>query len=195
MTSIFRIITNKLMAANDGTFDRAAMGNLDAYTDPTGRISPAHYGFRALDAVGNLIFDSNGVASNQILRFVGIVYPSDTTVVTTSRDIVGASVPFSVPNRSLLLAFYGVAGSQTVTAGVTGMLVDGATPLAPDGSVTGFNMSGLLWDVSGVSTNGLGMLISSVQPGSHTVNVYGNSAGGGTLTLKGMFVAAFVVGT
>lgn len=59
--SIFKTLANKLFAVTDGVYDRAAMGNLDPYTGPNGVVSPAHYGFRAIDQNGNAIFDSLGL--------------------------------------------------------------------------------------------------------------------------------------
>lgn len=55
--------TPPMFILNDGTRARVQVGNLAAYTDPTGVASPAGYGVRVLDASGNIIFDSVGISS------------------------------------------------------------------------------------------------------------------------------------
>ena len=62
-TGYFKTYANTLFAANDGTYDRAQMGNLASYTGPNGTNSPAQWGFRAVDQSGNALFDSMGLIS------------------------------------------------------------------------------------------------------------------------------------
>ena len=52
-----------ILVVNDGTYQRVQSGHLAAYTDPNGITSPATYGLRVLDALGNLLFDSIGISA------------------------------------------------------------------------------------------------------------------------------------
>jgi hypothetical protein len=113
----FKTLAGKLFAYNDGTYDRASMGDLDAYTGPNGVASPAQSGFRAIDQSGNAIFDSLGLIA--VMKQVSTVTGGGS--ITTDNAVylpVGPASPvWQVPagrtQTFLALAFLEVNGSTT----------------------------------------------------------------------------------
>lgn len=75
------------VTVNDGTYNRAQMGNLADYVGPNGIDSPAQYGFRAVDASGNTIFDSLGLTA------VAKVVASQIHAFGTGQTITGVAGP------------------------------------------------------------------------------------------------------
>lgn len=118
MTSIFKTIANKLYAVTDGIYDRASMGNLDAYTGPNGVTSPAQYGFRAIDQNGNAIFDSMGLIS--VMTFLGTAGNGDTGyTVTSTADVMttGTDITFSLTRPGIVFATVNMTGKTSGAGG------------------------------------------------------------------------------
>jgi hypothetical protein len=88
---------------NSGT-RRLQYGKLDSYTDPNGVASPAELGIRALDASGNIIFDTIGIS--QVMKLLGLTFGNQiTTSSTTDVLISGSAATFTLARKGRLLIF------------------------------------------------------------------------------------------
>src|SRR5258708_781847 len=117
---LFKTLTGKLFAYNDGNYDRAAMGNLDAYTGPDGVVSPAQAGFRAINQDGNAIFDSMGLIDT--MRSLGFAAAGTSDSVATANSSTwadfGLDTQFTVqvPNRPVRFIYLLTVAAKTTGA-------------------------------------------------------------------------------
>ena len=81
---------------------RVEEGNLAAFTDSGGVVSPAQFGMRARDASNNLLFDTSGgpTSLGTLTNTVTLNNPTGTFPLTTAVSNLGASSSFVV-NRVL----------------------------------------------------------------------------------------------
>lgn len=109
------------ITANDPAgFARAQMGNLPNYTDPNGLNSPAQWGFRALDASGNNIFDSLGLMA--VMKSLGITdVGSNTFSSTTFSAVPNTAIAINLTRTVNLLALILTTGK--VSAGTNNGLI------------------------------------------------------------------------
>lgn len=141
---LFKTLAGKLFAYSDGTFDRAAMGSLDAYTGPNGVTSPAQAGFRAIDANGNAIFDSMGLIAVMNVLFDSITTNTSLNVATANNStfsiVPGTGADFSLTRKLSVLFVASIIGRATTTgAGVFAygkVFVDGQAYGSTQGGVT-----------------------------------------------------------
>jgi hypothetical protein len=144
-------------------------------------------------AAGVVHVDQLGLISSAVLSVLaGPLFPPDTSVTSGTKFMPGTNIQFTLQRTTRLLVIYGCAGKSTTTSGTSFIYVDGS--VQPPDEPTGLNMSGLLWDVATVNTNGLGIMIVSLPAGQHTLDVVLNNAGG-TTSVTGMFVAVFQLGS
>lgn len=87
-----------LLWVSDGTYKRVQAGNLADYVDPSGRDSPAQFGFRALDANGNNLFDRLGLINTMTSLGFKAATSSDSvsTANTTTWADFGADTQFTI---------------------------------------------------------------------------------------------------
>jgi len=124
--------SSPLLDINDGTRDRVQIGNLASYTDPSGIVSPAGYGGRVIDTVGNLLWDA--VGHSQVIKLLGSIVNQSQTGVTGNgswQTVSGTTVNFT-PSRPVPVLALGAMTLADPTVGDTGFnltgtaLVDGA---------------------------------------------------------------------
>jgi len=114
---------------------RWQVGDLAAYTGPNGVTSPAQTGERALDASGNLLYDTVGLSSTGKLLGSQTNFSQGTTTGNGSYQTVsGSTVSFSLTRPTMILVLArGLVTDPTV--GDTGfllstsILIDGAQSL------------------------------------------------------------------
>jgi hypothetical protein len=173
--SIFKTLANKLFAVTDGIYDRASMGNLDEHTGPNGVVSPAQYGFRAIDDQGNAIFDSLGlIAVMKLLGSPVINLVGDTRTGTgLFQTAANSTVPFQLTRKTTVLCLGAVNFLGTAASGPSGtILVDGTQndqngptvygPGTPPG-VLGFTLFSVVNLAAGAHTFSLGIAIAAGQ--------------------------------
>lgn len=177
------------ITANDGTYARAAMGNLPNYTGPDGTNSPAQWGFRGLDPNGNAIFDSMGLIATmqQLGNSSHSTSDSVSTANTSTYALFGADTQFTInvtkrPVRILYMIF--VAAKTTGAGGqvayVRGNIVGANTTagIIFDKNNTGWT-NGSMWYFTGPGGN----MPNGLPIGSYTVQLEGSTDNGQTIQL------------
>lgn len=110
----------RLTVVDGNLVTRAQFGNLPFYQDPNGVQSPPEYGMRAMDASGNLLFDTIGVVGvMQLLGSVGLggTFSSGATMGTVNFDVIR-------PVNVLVIATYAGWNSSAGNADVQ-LFMDG----------------------------------------------------------------------
>ena len=194
MTSIFKTLSNKLFAVTDGTYDRASMGNLDAHTGPNGVTSPAQYGFRAINAAGNAIFDSMGL--------IDVFSSAGSAAGSTSQAFVGAGAGSFSLMTGTDFAFNIIRPARIqYKVFVTGRITAGAGTGYIRGNIVGFDVTAqIMQGTTGTATSsmeyftGPGATFSTLPAGSYTAQMEVAADVGTTWTAVQYFHQIIVAG-
>jgi hypothetical protein len=123
--------TGTTIVQDANAIQRLQWGNLAAYTDPNGVTSPAELGIRTLDASGNIIFDTVGVAQTMKSIAVSTFFTSQNyTGGPNDIVVVGSSTTFTLTRQQtvLILGNLPVAVSPANASALVGMyLTPGAS--------------------------------------------------------------------
>jgi hypothetical protein len=178
-------LQNPQITISDGSARaRFAVGNLSAYTGPNGVASPALFGYRSLDATGNVIGDSAGLS--QIMAELGHVEATggpvnftSTTPALVSIGGVGATITFTLTRQVRVLALASILGFAVGDVGLVDIFVDGVNKCPTKGPHIAFGPG-----VNGVTT-AVSYYSESLATGSHTIQLRGYvQTSGGTQTLS-----------
>lgn len=154
---------------SDGTRNRIEIGNLGAYTDPSGVTSPAGWQIRSVDANGYLIFDSLGLAGT-LTPYSANLGASGSTSSTSGVSIISLQVTLTRPANFLI--FGTVSCNTSTTTGIgsarTYIAVD-------DASLTGqvANTSTPDWDSGNEVYSATAVATTQIGAGTHTIYVSG----------------------
>jgi len=159
---------------------RLQWGSLDAYTDPSGVMSPVEQGIRVLDASGHIIFDTVGIS--QVASSLGQVSFGSSNHTNTAYEVVsGATLSFALARQ---VDIYVTGDITAKTSGGTGTFANTAIFLDGVREVPG---SVNLWDagVPGYTNAALVAVLYNVGAGAHTIDVRAQVDSGQTLAVYG----------
>ena len=108
-----------LLDINDGTRDRVQIGNLAAYTDPAGVVSPAMYGGRAVDASGNLVWDT--VGHSQVMKVLASSNTGGTFSSSTLNGVAGPPFGITGTGGEVQVASVGFSLGRQATVKIEGL--------------------------------------------------------------------------
>jgi hypothetical protein len=175
-----------ILNVNDGAYNRASMGNLASYTGPNGIVSPAQYGFRAVDASGNAIFDSLGliavmsqIGSNSQPSgpLTGVPGPP-TGISGTGGEVTLATMTLTIPagrNRNVYLVAMGSNFVSCTAVHATAHPINFQIDGTDDATAYGFTpVYASAVEVQRTASCAFS-LIHSFAPGAHTVKMIWNS--------------------
>lgn len=190
----------KIFSYSDGTYDRASMGDLAAYTGPNGVASPAQAGFRVIGADGNAIFDSLGLidvcqsagfaAAGSAQSFVGAGSGSFADVTASSFT---AKIPRDarIDYRIMVTGFTSAgAGSGYIRGKITSL--DNGTTFDVTASIiqgTAGNQSGFVWYFTGPGAN-----FATIPAGNYTFKMQAGADVGTTWRCVQFFHQVFIYG-
>lgn len=164
---------------------RAEMGNLASYSGPNGVNSPAQYGFRANDSVGNAIFDSLGLIA-VMTQPGGAFFPGTVDPFTngTASPVVISGAPsgqtyslvYTVTRVVTMLQIAAINAQVTTSAANSqwnwGISTDNAGAWDTNAVVP------LVDSTGGAYTSTISISVLSVAAGAHTMRVLGGPTGG-----------------
>lgn len=166
---------------------RVQIGNLQSLG-----VSPAQWGFRAIDAGNNPIFDSQGLIA--VMQQLGQVHGGPATVTAVSgSDVVltdgtnPASVTFTLARQARVLLIAMMRSQATTGSGTVLVFIDGTW----DGL-----SSYCQWDPSTLFSQETAFWSQSLASGSHTLTLRGSVvSSGATLTVNSWDMWVFLLGT
>ena len=133
---------------------RVEIGNLAAYTDPGGLVSPADYGARVISGTGGLLWDSGQLIRIEPLLGFGSGNGSFTS--TTAAVISGTPVTFTVSRTTRIRVAINVTGASATQTGICSLAIGGVLQFGTSETDFGANgptvTSGVEW--SGIFTAG-----------------------------------------
>jgi hypothetical protein len=180
--TLWKLNQQEFAAIDPNGITRAEMGNLNALG-----VSPAQWGFRASDAGGVPIMDSQGLTSvMQSLAVDGEVLGINVT--STSFTQIGTSKTYVVPRAlKMYFLFYADANmGSTAGKGQIRLNTGGGAGVSAALQFAGPNMSnGMLWLYPSVT----------VAAGSYTIQMEGLVPGGSSMFVDQIAFQAFLLGS
>lgn len=151
------------ISANDGEFLRAQIGNLPAQGN-----SPAQWGFRALDAAGNPIFDSFGLM--QVMSGIASLNAMSGTSTSTTWAQIGSSTSITLSrtqNIFAIAAFTATVSGTSYPAGLARLRINLNGQLSQQVTFAG-TTPGTIYDYR---TQGTFLVATNLAQSSYTLKV------------------------
>lgn len=166
---------------------RVEQGNLNA-----NGVSGAGYKFRASDASGAPIFDSDGLIAVMQLLGRGDNTSFTTYTTTTPSLISGTAVTFSLSRALRVLVFMVVGGFAAQQTGKVHIFLDGTDVAASDPGIQGE----IVWGIAGPTVTSMNVYSATLSAGSHTFDLRGFvSSTPATLSLTGATMFVYGLGS
>jgi hypothetical protein len=174
-----------------GGIQRVQIGNLAAYTDPGGIVSPAQYGLRTLDPNGNLLLDSTVLANIGTSLDIFVQTPLDQTFTsTTYATVLGSTGTVTLAATQTLLCMIFVIAFNSAASNAS----PGRVRFNPGaaGVPTGDSLVG----VANYTTFSFWQFLHHVPAGNYTMTLQAAMAvAGNTLTVHNSYFEVIALGS